>query len=283
MTSPNRFVRFDFGTAATRQVSVYALSSQGPCAIGVAARDLLQAWDRSSDASFAAMADSYGGGSGPNWSGGPFWEAAAMLGIPHIDLDAIGSTGYAPNNANVDSRNPGNAFPARLPNSFDTKPDLFLTAGGINDNNSSAALPLYASAGDALAAFNAGVASYYRALRAALPDSVLVATGPWVPRASIPTDPVQQSKAETIKAALRDVGGHWVFLDNLSGGWTNSAGASAPPSGAWQTGTGTSANPRGDGNADLYLSADGTHPNEAGCLYLGTCIATNLRAALLDL
>lgn len=283
LSAPNSFVRFDFGSAAARQISIYAVSSQGPCAIAIGASDRLEPWDRSGEASFAAMADSYGGGAGPNWVGGPFFEAAALLGIPHLDLDAVGGSGYAPNNTNADTRNPGNAFGARLPSNVDAVPDLFLTAGGINDNNSMAALPLYASAADALAAFNAGVSGYYRALRTALPESVLVATGPWKPRQTTPTDPVEQSKADTIKAGLQEVSGPWVFLDNLNGGWANSAGASAPPTGPWQTGTGNSANPRGDGNGDLYLSADGVHPNKAGCLYLGGRIATDLRAALLAL
>lgn len=283
LSAPNCFARFDFGSRAVRRISVYAVSSQGPCAIAVDAGAQLQPWDRSGEASFAGMADSYGGGAGPNWIGGLFFEAAALLGIPHLDLDAIGGTGYAPNNTNADTRNPGNAFPARLPSNVDAAPDLFLTAGGINDNNSAAALPLYASAADALAGFNAGVSSHYRALRAALPDAVLAATGPWKPRQTTPTDPVEQSKADTVKAALREVGGPWVFLDNLNGGWVNSAGASAPPTGPWQTGSGNSAAPAGDGNGDLYLSADGVHPNEAGLLYLGTRLAMDLRAALLAL
>lgn len=284
LSAPNSLVRFDFGAAALRQVSVYARSSQGPCSIVVGADDHLMPWDRSGEASFAAMADSYGGAFGPNWGvSGPFWEAAALLGIAHLDIDAAGGTGYAPNNANLDTRNPGNAFRARLPSSVNSQPDLFLTAGGINDNNSIAAPPLYATAADALAGFNADVGAYYRELRAALPDSVLAATGPWAPKASSPTDPVAQSKADTVKAMLQAAGGPWIFLDNLNGGWANSAGASAPPNGPWQTGTGTSSAPTGNGNGDLYLEADGVHPNLEGCLYLGTRVATDLRAALLAL
>lgn len=283
LSAPNCFVRFDFGSRAARQISVYAVSSQGPCAIAVDTGDQLQPWDRSGEASFGAMTDSYGGGAGPNWRSGPFWEAAALLGVPHLDIDTIGGTGYAPNNASDDTRNPGNAFLARLPSNVDAQPDLFLTAGGINDNNSFAALPLYASAADALAGFNAAVADYYRDLRAALPSSVLAATGPWAPNVTRAIDAAEQSKANTVKAALQAVGGPWVFLDNLTGGWVNSAGASAPATGPWQTGTGNSAAPAGDGNGDLYLAADGVHPNEAGCLYLGTRLATDLRAALLAL
>jgi len=282
LAGPNTFVQFDFGARQRRQISLYTWSSQGPCAIATAPGDTLQAWDRSAEASFAAMADSYGGARGPLWRGGPFWEAAALLGIAHVDLDAIGSTGYAPNAANGDTLHPGNAFAARLPTSVDAQPDLFLTAGGINDNNSIAAAP-YPNAAAARAGFNTAVSQYYTELRAALPESVLVATGPWAPRQSTPTDPVALSKADTIKAALQAAGGLWVFLDNLQGGWVNSAGASAVASGPWQTGTGNSAAPAGDGNGDLYLAADGVHPNEEGCLYLGTRIATDLRAALLAL
>ncbi|HSV71500.1 MAG TPA: SGNH/GDSL hydrolase family protein, partial [Methylibium sp.] len=282
LATPNSFVRFNLGTVAVRQVSVYARSSQGPCAIAVPASAQLQPWDRSREASFAAMADSYGGAFGPNWGvGGPFFEAAALLRIPHVDLDAIGGTGYAPNNANDMTRNPGNAFPARLPSNVDVRPDLFLTAGGINDNNAYAAPPLYATAADALAGFNAAVGDYYQRLRTALPGAVLAAVGPWAPRASTPTDPIARAKADTIKAALQAAGGLWIFLDNLDGSWLNSAGAAGAPTGPWQTGTGNVAAPAGDGNGDLYLLPDGVHPNAEGCLYLGTRIADGLRAALL--
>ena len=284
LSAPNAFVGFDFGSSAVRHVSIYARSSQGPCAIAIGANNSVQAWDRSSEASFGAMADSYGAGPAPNWGiGGPFWEAAALLGIPNVDLDAIGGSGYAPNGGNTDTRNIGNAFPARLPTCVNAMPDLFLTAGGINDNNSLAVPGLYATPADALAGFNTGVQSYYTQLRAALPDSVLVATGPWKPNAADPGDPIPLSKSDTIKTALQSAGGAWVFLDNLHGGWVASSGASAPATGPWQTGTGNSAHPTGDGNGDLYLDFDGVHPNEAGCFYLGSRIANDVRAALLTL
>ncbi len=280
LSEHDALVRFDFGTAANRHVSVYATATRGPCAIVTGPNDHLQAWDRSAEPSVAVMADSYGGGAGPHWLGGPFWEAAALLGIPHLDLDTAGGTGYSRNGANEDSANAGNTFYARLPSVVDANSDLFITAGGINDNNAFALWP-FATAGDALASFNAGVADYYRELRRSLPDAVLASVGPWAPNAAHPTFMMARSKAETIKAALQSVGGHWVFIDNLDGSWVNSAGASAPPSGPWQTGTGTSAAPNGTGNGDLYMSHDGVHPNQAGLGYLGSRIATDLRAALL--
>ena len=245
LSQPNAFVRVDFGSARRRRVSLYARSAQGPCAVAVASTDRLLPWDRSAEASMSCMADSYGGASGPQWGvGGVFWEAAALLGIPHID-----------------------------------------TAGGINDNNS-LALPPYATAQAARDGFNAAVSGYFTQLRAALPQSVLVALGPWAPRQSIPTSAVAQSKADTIRATLLAVGGPWVFLDNLNGGWSCSSGVSSASSagaGPWQTGTGNSAAPAGNGNGDLYLTADGVHPNAGGALYLATRIAADLRLALLTL
>lgn len=277
-------VRFDFGSAAVRRISVYGVSSRGPCSVVTRASDSLQPWDRSAEASFCAMSDSYGGGAGQHWRGGPFGEAAALLGLPHIDINAIGSTGYAPNNTNAASRDAGNMFPARLNSSVAASPDLVLTAGGLNDNNDHSAPPLYASAEQARQGFDTAVAAYYRQLRQALPEAVLAACGPWRPRADGVRDAVECSKAATIFAGLQAVGGPWIWLDNLGGSWRNSAGAAgAGGSGPWQTGTGNSSAPRGDGNGDLYLAADGTHPNSAGHSYLGARIAADVRAALLAL
>jgi lysophospholipase L1-like esterase len=73
-------------------------------------------------------------------------------------------------------------------------------------------------------------------------------------------------------------------VDNLSGGWVNSAGAQDLGTGtAWQTGTGTEATPKGDGNGDLYLSGDGTHPNEAGVVYLAGRLALAIKQGLATL
>ena len=285
LAAPNAYVRFDFGSSATRKISLYAASSQGPCAIAVGKQDALTPWDRSSEPSFCAITDSYGQARGVNWAvGGPFWEAASLLGIPHLDLDAIGGTGYAPNNGSNDARNPGNAFVARVAEGVVTAPDLVFTAGGINDNNSVAALPLYASAAEAEVGFNTAVETHFRVLRAALPNAVLTAMGPWAPVESSPIDAIAQSKTGTILAALRSIAGPWVFLDNLQGGWINSAGVNAPATGrGWQTGTGNVGQPRGDGNGDVYISADGVHPTAAGCAYLGGVIAAQLRDAILAL
>jgi lysophospholipase L1-like esterase len=228
------------------------------------------------------MADSYGGGASLHWGdSGPFWEAAALLGIPHLDRNAIGGTGYAPNNNGDQQRDPANAFGGRLADTVITQPDLFITSGGINDNNGGAAPPLYATNAEARAGFDRAVHDYFVQARRLLPDSVLVATGPWHPN-ELREVSARLDMTDTIHAALAQVAGPWVFVDNLRGGWINSSGASASTA-PWQTGTGNSAAPTGDGNGDRYLAADGVHPNTEGCVYLGRQLADHLRPAILAL
>ena len=275
-TGLNTMLKFDFGVGETRRISLYMMSSQGACALAVAKGDTVTAWDRSTESSFAAIADSYGGAPTTVWGwGGLFYQAAAALNIPHVDLDAIGGTGYAPNSSTADTLLAGNAFDARLPSITEAQPDLFVTAGSINDNNA-LALPPYASGTDAQAGFAAAVSRYYTDLRAALPDAVLAALGPWQPPPNLPASAAQLDKAAVIKAALAAAGGHWIFVDNINGGWVNSSGASlaAPASpGPWQT----------LDNARQYIAADNIHPNADGCAYLAQRLAADLRAAILAL
>lgn len=274
------YVRFDFGQAATRRLSLYCASSLGPSALAVGPQDTLSAWDRSSEPTMVVQADSYGAAASNHWfMNAIFYDAAVRLGIFNVDVDAVGGTGYAPNNVNLRE---ADAFPARLAVMTRQVPELFITAGGINDNNWLALAP-YATGEAARLGFDAAVQRYYRDLRAALPDTVLVGLAPWHPN---PGAYLQQAmdKADSIRAAMQAVAGPWVFIDNLRGGWLASSGAAqAAPGSGWQTGTGNVSTPRGDGNGDLYVSGDGTHPSLAGSEYLGTQLALALRAALATL
>ncbi|MEO5690221.1 MAG: hypothetical protein ABIR54_22915 [Burkholderiaceae bacterium] len=276
ITGANTTLKFDFGVHATRHVSLYSMASVGACSLIVAAGDSVAAWDRSGEATFAAVSDSYGGAPTTAWGfGGLFYQAALALNMPHVDLDAIGGTGYGPNPSNPTLLLAGNAFDARLPSITESQPDLFVTAGSLNDNNSQALTP-YASAADAKAGFAAVVNRYYADLRAALPDAVLAAVGPWQPPPNLPASAAEVDKGAVVKAALAAAGGHWIFVDNINGGWSNSIGASSAPSprdGPWQT----------LANAAGYISADDVHPNVPGCEYLAGRLAAALREAIVAL
>jgi lysophospholipase L1-like esterase len=281
LSSYDTYVRFDFGSRAARNIALHCKSTIGPKALAIGAGDTLLPWGRSAETSMAVQADSYGQALSAFWGpAGLFCEAAELLGITHVDPDAIGGTGYAPNNTNSDTRNPGNAFPARLANMTQMAPDIFVTAGGINDNDSMAAPPLYDTVAAARLGFDTAVKRYFQQLRAALPETVLVALGPWQPNITYYPETARR-KADTIKAALQAVAGPWIFVDNLSSGWLNSAGTEDAGSGiGWQTGTGNEGSRKGDGNGDLYLTADGVHPNEAGVAYLAGRLAGSIKAAL---
>jgi hypothetical protein len=83
-------------------------------------------------------------------------------------------------------------------------------------------------------------------------------------------------KATVIKSALAAAGGHWIYVDNMNGGWSNSSGASAAPSASddpWQT----------LAKAATDISADNVHPSTVGCAYLAARLSTALRAAILAL
>ncbi len=281
LSSYDTYVRFDFGSRAARNIALHCKSTIGPKALAIGAGDTLLPWDRSAEPSMAVQADSYGQALSAFWGpAGLFCETAERLGISHVDPDAIGGTGYAPNNTNSDTRNPGNAFPARLAGMTQLATDIFVTAGGINDNDSIAAPPLYDTAAAARLGFDTAVQQYFKQLRAALPETVLVALGPWQPNVAYYPQTARR-KADTIKAALQAVAGPWIFVDNLSSGWLNSTGTEDAGSGiGWQTGTGNEASRKGDGNGDLYLTADGVHPNEAGVAYLAGRLADSIKLAL---
>ena len=270
------FTRLDFGSVARRRLSVYTQSSLGLRAFAHAGDARVRAWDRSSEPVMSVMADSYGAAASRAWpTAAIFHEAGAALGIAQVDVDAIGGTGYASNSV---FPLPGDTFVGRLPGMAALPADLFLVAGGINDNISQA-LPPYASAQQALAAFTAAVGQYYRDLRAALPGAVIAALGPWQPNEQYLPE-VALQKLDIVRAALAATAGPWVLVDNLRGGWLASNGATGPATGPWQTGTGNSGAPHGDGNGDVYVGPDGTHPTAAGASYLAGRIADALRAAI---
>lgn len=285
LRNANRFVCFDFGSRARRRVSVYAWSERGPCIVAVPPGSTIAGWDRSNEPSMIAMADSYGQGHSADWDSGLYWAAAARLGIPHLDIDAWGGTGYARVQANRQTEDPAYTFVGRLERAITLQPDLFITAGSLNDNINRAATDvdgniIYATPDDAYRGFVNAVSAYYTRLRQALPDTVIVALGPWAPRQFIPTEPLAATKAQVIRDTVARLPGPWIFVDNLQGGWINSAGESAPPSGPWLTGTGTIADPKGDGNADLYIAQDGAHLSRDGVEYFAGLLADNLRQAL---
>ena len=118
-------------------------------------------------------------------------------------------------------------------------PDAVLVIGGGNDS-------AYTDAQVETAA-----TAFWVAVRAGLPNATLYGTFLHRPPAA--------AKAAAIQAAAAAARATWI---DASG---------------WVTGTGYVGAEAGDGNADVYVSADGVHPSAAGNAYLGVRLAHAIR------
>ena len=168
-----------------------------------------------------------------------------------VRSSGVGGTGYL---------NPGPAgrvkFRDRVQNDvIDQNPDIVIVAGGINDGS----YPPAAVETEAQALYNTIVTN--------LPSARLVVIGPWWPRGNPPQFILDTRDA--IKAAAASLA--LDFIDPILS--TNTQQTNV----GWITGTGNVASPAGDGNADYYISSDGTHPTDLGHQYLATRVAAALR------
>ncbi len=139
-------------------------------------------------------------------------------------------------------------------------PDVVLIAGGIND----AAYPVNVLRTQAQA--------LYDAIGTNLPSTRLVVLGPWWPR-GVPPQFILDTRDALQEAALsRGLD----FIDPIVA--TNTAQRNV----GWITGTGYIGSPQGDGNADLYISSDHTHPTDLGHQYLAVRLLERLRLLRVD-
>lgn len=253
-----------FATRRRRKFICYG-EVTGIWGIGIGPTDTLEPLDFSSEISAGFMADSYGTASSPLFTGGPFWTAFQHLGVRLITSSVTGGTGYVT----------GTNFMTRISDITNKQPEIFLSAGGINDDP-----------GAMVDSDNAALKAYFGAARNALPSALLIATGPWAPNDAHRT--VGQYRRDAISAGLDSVAGPSIMIDNIDGVWwakstdgtvTNGLAGNA----FWQTGTGSDAAPTGSGNADHYLGADKVHPNVAGVDFLAKSIASAIKDAALSM
>ena len=248
------------------------------------------------------IGDSYSGGSADVPPASTIDRVASRrLGVRSVS-SAQGGTGYVVDGkANIASNSVfGSA--ERVGRIVQAAPDGVAIVGGLNDE------------GKDLGQFAAAVKKCLADLRAGLPDVPIVVVGPQ-PSGGART--VGGTFADLVKATADAVASCGVdgvaFVDwaGLAGGrakefragqtywrgdviayagaiyrveaafWAGSSPAGAFPEvrqvSAVFTGTGKAGSPAGDGNRDLYISADGTHPTNQGSEALGDALAACLR------
>jgi lysophospholipase L1-like esterase len=176
----------------------------------------------------------YGGTSVPNIGNNLVNRLGAYLGIRDTWVGGVPGTGYINNAANTQT-----TAIQRVPDIISARPDIIVSLNGHND-------AAFMTSAD----LQKGVTQWLTALRSnpATASAPIVMCGLWC---NVPNGASAAAEG-AITAAVT------AFND---------------PDGAWMTGTGSTAAPTGTGNCDVYVSADGVHPNDAGHTYLAGRLA----------
>jgi hypothetical protein len=210
----------------------------------------------------AVLMDSYGVTSvgsptTPMWDG-PVGVAAKLLGWDDLRNSSIAGTGWV---------NPGAAwtFGSHVED-INVNPDVILLGGCFNDN----AYPL--------ASITANVASGLAAVRNANPTTPIIMLGVWTPPVISP------ALALSVEAA--QLAGYTQAASSLTSfvplaNRSTVGGLSGSESIFF--GTGSDVEPAGNGNSDLYIKGDKTHPNAAGYPYVGRLIANAIRSSIMNM
>lgn len=162
-----------------------------------------------------------------------------------------GSTGYAEDGARV------SLVDRYTTDIVDLDPNIVIVAAGINDQTSYLADP---------APVLTAATTVWDGITAALPNVELIVVGPFFPRsgAGLPAEMAEMDAA--LRGLAVERGLRYI----------------SPITGEWITGTGHVGAPASDGNADLYISSDGTHPSAAGHAYLAWRLAGHLTLPQFD-
>ena len=190
-------------------------------------------------------------------------ECSRLLGWRDVQTAAVGGTGYLAVNPSA------NTFRDRITSITNARlwadgasgtPDVVIVAGGTNDAGAYTASAIQA---EAITLFNA--------IRTSLPNAVLIVFSQYRQNGS--PDQTTIDLRNAIQTAAATTGAH-LFIDQIV---ATTAGANSL---GWITGTGKAGSTNGTGNADRYVSSDGTHPTLAGQQYLGSRAAQAIAAAM---
>lgn len=174
---------------------------------------------------------------------------AYQLGWSNVVNQGIGGTGYTAQGTATAYFN----FPQRPASDLTAiNPDIVFVWGGQND---------------ALSTLKAAALAYFQQLRTIVPNAMIVVMGRW------PAPSSGGSAAASVIQSEQAI--ETAFLS-----WADSNSVFIPitlnPAGSPITGTGNITSTTGTGNGDVYIASDGTHPTEAGRIYLGNWMAQQM-------
>lgn len=180
-------------------------------------------------------------------------QAAKLLGWEDARNLGLGGTGYI-NSQGGSSLN----YAQHLADAVAIAPDVVVVGGPINDELQDPAV------------LKAAAVGFLGQVRTALPHALIIALGTF-PAASGPSTSAiasEQAIADAVQQ-LTDPLTYFVPLSTAGGG-------------SFITGTGNVSAPTGRGNADLYISDDGTHPDQAGIDYIAHYYAERISTLVIQ-
>lgn len=243
---------FAFGSRKVRRITVLATGNLRFVGVNVDAQSRVWAVPVSADEITAIIeGDSISEGSSPAYPDG-LWAAQLRYRLGWKALPAgVGSTGYRNNGSTKMT------FRSRFAADVSAfSPDVIVFAGGINDSSSSQAQ------------MTAECDLLFAQALSENPNAFVFVLGPWTSPASATPSAINAGiKASAL--ASPEYGVRLFFIETMT-----------DPADPWQYGTGKVGTTNGTGNSDFYISADGTHPPQAGHDYLASRFDTAVRTLL---
>jgi hypothetical protein len=238
----NAWISVDFGAQVTGELAIHA--AVGALVVGAVSGDVTAYFtDPGPSIKAISFGDSYSGLPCSNINIGTGHPRSTLwrIGCKDTYVDQIGGTGYIRNNGLKNALTRMRESVAR-----GEQWDVIDAQLGIND-------PLPNSYAD----LQVAVDTFYAEARAAWPSALIIAQYSWCPDETKAYDTGMNAQLvkSYVKAAVRRDKGPWILVDNLTGGWEASSGASSAGNGkSWQTGNGR----RIDFTSNLTAAASGT-------------------------
>lgn len=240
-----------FGSRAVRRIRIEALSGQHLGGVRVGPTDGIWTPNTPPGPRVIVAGDSWTEGTGA--TGGAIDGLAARLrDLTGWDTwtSGHGGTGYLNSTPTLGTRLDADVL------AYD--PDIVIVAMGTNDYLSYTPLQIQTEA-----------ALVFARILAHSPRPTLIVVGPWY-ISGFPSNPFILAR-DAIRAAASVAD---LYVENVGGPYPFSGNGADYADRGWITGTGRVGATTGNGNADVYIASDGSHPTTAGHAMLARRIAS---------
>jgi hypothetical protein len=243
-TAGNGFINIDFRSTGVRTLRKIRLIVKQSTSLAfgrfyIAPGDSVFASSNPNGYRMCIVGDSItaGSSSGPSIAGNSFaYQFANLIGCNDVVQNAAGGTGFT-----VDSSGSQLTYIGRVADVIDLAPDIVYIHGAYNDQPTASATRI------------AAMVAYMRAVRAGLPNAIIIITGTYGGAIIASMIAVENDQITAVEQ----------FADNRT--YFIPVSTDVIP---WMSGTGNLTAPNGSGNSDIYVGpSDAAHPSNMGISY----------------